>query len=109
MEDFIYICTMSVLNNLAYYNNIIAELITPELSLGTDILIGSSDSHSSISDYIENKTKCVGSFILSMSQISFCKTISQVKALLSSNFRPNHILQLPKLSFFRLSLYQTNW
>jgi hypothetical protein len=118
---------MSVSSIKTYFKNNIAELKTPKLSLGTDILIGSSGSQSSISDSIENKTKSVGKInksyhvardthskkgnmtgallvafyftYLSMSQISFCKYLNPVKALLSSNFRPNLNLQLPKLSF----------
>jgi hypothetical protein len=110
MEDLLYLCVMSEYNVLKYHNYNIAELKTPKLSLYSDRYIGSSGSQSSISDFIENKTKSVGKLIsLSMSQISFCKYLKPVKALLSSNFRPNLNLQLPKLSFNRLNLYQTYW
>jgi hypothetical protein len=111
MEGIYYFCLMPSNYKIAYFKFNIAGLVAPESSfmlLGG--YIGSSNSQSSISDFIENKTKCVGKFIsLSMSQISFCKYLKPVKALLSSNFRPNLNLQLPKLSFNRLNLYQTDW
>lgn len=57
-------------SNIAYFNNIIASVAAPRssfMSLGG--YIGSSNSQSSISDFIENKTKSVGKlFSLSMLQ-----------------------------------------
>lgn len=65
---------MSVLMNLTYFKNNIAELKTPKLSLGTDISIGSSGSQSSVTDFIEFKTKSVGlSLNKSMCEVPLCR------------------------------------
>jgi hypothetical protein len=59
--------------------------------------IGSSVSSTSFSDYIENKTKLVGRFILSMTKNSMYKlptmSVSNVK---NHNLRPEIGLYVPK-------------
>ena len=101
---------MSLSITIAYFKNNIAELKTPKLSLGSDILIGSSGSQSSISDFIENKTKSVGTLLrLSMSRISFyrelIKSIGNVQLTTDDlNYSING-----KTNYLRRYLYHTNW
>ena len=109
MEDNYYLCCMRLPITITYFKNIVGAN-APELSLGSRISIGSSNSQSSVTVSNELEPKCGGlSLNKSMSQISFCKILNSVIALHNCNYRPNPFLQLPKLSFFRLNLYQTNW
>lgn len=92
---------LKIRNNLTFQNrNTGAEnSLTSCLSLiVADLLnIGSSVSSTSISDYIENKTKLVGRFILSMTKNSMYKlstmSVSNVK---NHNLRPEIGLYVPK-------------
>lgn len=95
---------------LKYCNNNISGAQAPESSfMLSDKHIGSCKPESSIYDLSIKKQKSGGkSLNLSMSQISFCKILNLVIALLRSNYRPNLFLQLTKTKLFLdCNLYRT--
>ena len=99
MEGMYYFCCMRTLSDFEYINFNISELKTPVLSLSVRILIGSSDSDPSISDYIEKKSKSVGkSLNLSMSTLTFSKQSKNSSSNVSrDNWRPASRLEMAKL------------
>lgn len=100
MEVFLYICVMTdciIIFHINLYK--IAELNTPVLTMQSVNYIGSSGSQTSIYDFIDNKLKCVGNLILSMSRITFPKLLlnSSCNVEKTDNMRPASYFGMAKL------------
>ena len=85
--------------------------MAPKLSLGSDILIGSSGSESSTLDFIEVETKSVGlSLNKSMSTLTFLKQSKNSACnVLRHNKRPASSFKMAKLHSVRTGCIPNYW
>jgi hypothetical protein len=112
MEENYYLCRMLRDLSLTYFNNIIAGLDAPEGSfMSLSSYIGSSNSHSSISNFIKNKTKSVGpSLNGSMSRFLLSQiTTNSDSNVQTNNYRPELHLGMAKLHFVRTECIPNYW
>ena len=91
MEEIYYFCCMQGNMIRTYFNNNMAKLKASKLSLFPCSYIGSSDSSTSITDFIELETKGVGIVEMSISKIPFPRTKKSVRNVQTHNGRPASI------------------